>query len=495
MKREPVESLNPVVGGRALLAGLLLSLGPAAQAVPPFEVEGPGVDPADFEVTVFASGLDFPNGMAELPDGSILVTAGDGAASYFSGTGQLIRLVDTDADGVADGAPQVIYSGLPKTLTALCIEDDLVFVAASAASITVLRMGATPADPLTPVGTVQFDYSGSKTYHGNSALHVRKTPATDNRYDLFFQLGAEENNLASTDIIPISSSDVLNTTGSLARGAAHMLTLQDHGTHMEFISVVQIATGLRNASGFAIHPTRGDLYFNDNGIDGLVDSNEPHSADELNRIPRPALGGATEDFGFPDNYTAYRTGVVVGGDGIQPLITFQPYTDPVTGLRSEGPNGISFAPPGFPQGLNTGIFIGFHGKFTFGGLANDENPVVYADPDTGEYFHFIRGQQDGIGHLDGLLSTRSSLYLADLSTGGGLSNNAGQGVIYKIESLAPVEPEISLNREAGNLLLQWDRGRLQQTSTPAGGWQPVEDAFSPFTVPDSPLPRFFRTEY
>jgi glucose/arabinose dehydrogenase len=274
-----------------------------------------------------------------------------------------------------------------------------------------------------------------------------------------------------------------------------MMTLHDHGTHMEMISVVQIATGLRNASGFAIHPTRGDLYLNDNGIDGLVDTNEPHSADELNSVPRLALGGTIEDFGFPDNYTAYRTGTVVGGAGVQPLIAFQPYTDPDTGLRSEGPNGVTFAPPGFPDGLNTGIFIGFHGKFVLGGLDNDENPVVYADPETGEYFHFILGQQAGIGHLDGLLATRDALYIADLSTGGGLFNNAGQGVIYKIRSLAPVPPELSVAHGQDSLILEWERGQLYHSGDLSNDWQLLDDAFSPLEFPKSQLPRFFRSEY
>jgi sugar lactone lactonase YvrE len=33
----------------------------------------PRVNPADFRITTFASGLNFPNGMAILPDGSLLV--------------------------------------------------------------------------------------------------------------------------------------------------------------------------------------------------------------------------------------------------------------------------------------------------------------------------------------------------------------------------------------------------------------------------------------
>ena len=111
-------------------------------------------------------------------------------------------------------------------------------------------------------------------------------------------------------------------------------------------------------------------------------------------------------------------------------------------MRSEGPNGITFAPPGFPEGLNSGVFIGFHGKLFLGGLKNDENPLVYADPETGNYFHFIRGQQAGVGHMSGLLASRDSLYVADIATGGALLDGAGEGVIYRIEPLAPDPNEV-----------------------------------------------------
>ncbi|PYJ87224.1 MAG: hypothetical protein DME22_02360, partial [Verrucomicrobia bacterium] len=79
-----------------------------------------------------------------------------------------------------------------------------------------------------------------------------------------------------------------------------------------------------------------------------MDPNEPLSADELNFIARTNIGGLTEYFGFPNNYTEYRTGRIVGGAGIQPLIAFQPLPDPFTGHESEGANDMVFAPPGFP---------------------------------------------------------------------------------------------------------------------------------------------------
>jgi hypothetical protein len=227
-----------------------------------------------------------------------------------------------------------------------------------------------------------------------------------------------------------------------------------------------------------------------------VDANEPLSADELNFIARTNLGGVTEYFGFPSNYTAYRAGTVVGGAGIQPLIAFQPIPDPFTGHESEGANDIVFAPPAFPDGLNTGVFIGFHGRFNAGGTNNEENPVVCANPATGAYFHFIGGQQAGIGHLDGLLATRDSLFVADLVSTGNTSSGAGAGVIYQIKSLVkPTSPSLAMRTVGSQIELSWDRGVLQEAEEVNGLWSDVVEGFSPHRVQPTAFRKFYRTRY
>ena len=95
-----------------------------------------------------------------------------------------------------------------------------------------------------------------------------------------------------------------------------------------------------------------------------------------------------------------------------------------------------FAPPGFPPGLNNGLFVGFHGKFSRGGVSNEENPLVYVDLDSGEYFHFIGVNEEAVGHPDGLLATERDLYVADISPSGGFGGGTDNtGVIYRIRSL------------------------------------------------------------
>src|SRR5688572_384557 len=79
----------------------LLVCTPAGYSAP-FSVQGPGVGTNDFRITTFATNLNFPLGMARLTDGSLLVAVSDGT-SFGSGVGKLVRLVDADQDGVADG--------------------------------------------------------------------------------------------------------------------------------------------------------------------------------------------------------------------------------------------------------------------------------------------------------------------------------------------------------------------------------------------------------
>src|SRR5947208_21240 len=90
-------------------------------------IQGPGVKPGDFRVTTFASGLNYPLGMARLPDGSLLVTTSDGTG-FFNSTGKLLRMVDADRNGVADGPGTVLYGGLAGGLTSVRIGGTLVFV-------------------------------------------------------------------------------------------------------------------------------------------------------------------------------------------------------------------------------------------------------------------------------------------------------------------------------------------------------------------------------
>jgi len=477
----------------AVLMAILHGVPFSGAAVIPFTLGGPGVNPAHFRVTAFATGLNYPVGMAELADGSLLVTSTDGP-SFFSSNARLVRLVDADRNGLADGPATVLFSGLNGGVTSVRIAGNLVVVTGQSKPIYVLRMGPTPSDSFTEVGRINLGYPSGNWLHPHSALQVRATPGRSASYDVLFQLGSRVNFAVTTQTVALATTGLGGLIGTLQGDSVYSITLVDEGTSVKATNLLQILNGVRNPSGFAFQPGTGDLYFEDNGIDGLVDANEPTSADELNVLPAMRIGGVeaseVEFYGFPSNYTAYRTGIVVGGQGIQPLVAFQPLPNPATGAESEGPNEIEFSPPGFPPGLNDGVFVTFHGKFSSGGLNNEENPLVFVSLKQTNYFHVIPPRQPGIGHLDGLLAAGDSLFVSDMSTNGSLSTGVGRGVVYQIKAL--VGPPITIRSVPNGVELEWPYGILQASPRLEDGWEDVPNG-SPFlTTPDEPR-RFYRT--
>ena len=93
-----------------------------------------------------------------------------------------------------------------------------------------------------------------------------RPPAQAGRYDLFFNVGSPDNNADSTATVPVS--------GLINGQPQRRFDLQGHRRptpprRPSLSNLTQIATGLRNAAGIVVHPATGDLFFEDNGIDGL----------------------------------------------------------------------------------------------------------------------------------------------------------------------------------------------------------------------------------
>jgi glucose/arabinose dehydrogenase len=265
-------------------------------------------------------------------------------------------------------------------------------------------------------------------------------------YEVFFNIGSSGNQSQSTDTVTATGL----VDGVLEGASLYRVTIRRQNRGVTASGLTRIASGLRNAAGIAIDPSTGDLYFEDNGIDHPLRRSDQLSVDELNRIPHTAIGGTVESFGFPDNYVAYRSGEFVGGQGLSPVCAFQPLGDPPS--ESEGASDIAFAPSRFPAAMRGGIFIGVFGEYGKSGLANGENPVLFCDPATGRYSHFISNDEPQVAHLTGLLSTRDSLFLADLTHTAALgASGAGAGVIYQIQARpAPAQPKRLPQKDAQN---------------------------------------------
>ena len=435
-----------------LLAAVLSIVAVADPAVAQFSIGGdPRVNPSDFRITTFASGLNFPNGLAQLSDGSILVATSNpnGHGTFWASSGELLRFTDTDKNGIADGPGQLMYSDPVGVWVAMKVAGPFVFITSAKQGlerITVLRMNNGPASPYAFVGTLNFTFPPLTPpwEHKTYALAARPTPGGPaNTYEVYFNVGSRANFDETSD--PITLSGLLQ--GTMEGASIYRVTVTDTGNGATISNLTLIARGLRNAAGMDFHRATGDLYFEDNGIDGLVNRDEPLSADELNRIAAADLGRLpVPDFGFPSDYIDYHTGQRVGNrtDVVQPLVTFRPLPcascpdpgDPngADGAESEGPSGIIFAPPSFPPYVNNGVFIGFHGKFSAPPSGNEENPLVFWDMGTGQYFHFIESFQ--LGHGDQLLATDDSLFIADMAADGLIDTNGGTGIIYQIQRRA-----------------------------------------------------------
>ena len=233
-----------------------------------------------------------------------------------------------------------------------------------------------------------------------------------------------------SDLAPIALSGL--ATGALRPESIHRVTLTLDGDSIQASEPSLIAIGLRNAAGMAFDPVSGDLYIQDNGVDLADGSEDQLSADELDVIRAERLGDEVPDFGFPNDYIAANTGVRVGSGAEQPVVAFLP----IDGGRSEGPAEITFAPPGFPDGLDAGVLVGFHGRYGLAGVANDENPVLYVDLAERSVVPFVPNDAPDVGHLDNLLATTDSLYMADINRLGPMGTTAPQGVIYQVKALA-----------------------------------------------------------
>jgi hypothetical protein len=370
-----------------------------------------------------AQDLAFPMGMTPLPDGSLLVaTSPSATGNFYASTGELVRLADSDDDGSLD-VRTALASDLPGSLVAVARAGEMVIVTSAESGneqIMFFRRGEHWRDPLIPVEAIRFAFDGAM--HQSYALATRPNPDDENAFDLVFNIGAAGNNTDGPDV-PFTGI----ISGSLAPSSVYLMTVTVDGPKVNFDEPVQIATGLRNASALAFHPETGDLWIGENGIDGLEVPIIAFSADELDVIPANEIGQAVIDFGFPDAYVDYETGEVVGAESF--AVAFLP----IDGSEAEGIAGIVFVPESFPDDLAGGILAGFHGQFDSIGVANEENPVRWIDPESGEQFELVGNDSASLGHLDSMTATEDAIYIADFCNAS-MTNSEACGVIYRLVS-------------------------------------------------------------
>ena len=184
-----------------------------------------------------------------------------------------------------------------------------------------------------------------------------------------------------------------------------------------------IATGVRNTVGIDFHPATGQIFFTDNGADGMGDDSPP---DELNALTAPGA-----HFGFPwygggeDRAPHFRLLPVPSGM-VAPVVRFQAHVAPL---------GVDFySGRMFPKAYQNDAFVAQHGSW------NRSSPVGYQ-------IRRVRFDTAGkvIGHepfIEGWLRSNGDVTgrpvdLEELPDGSLLISDDAAGLIYRVTYKKP----------------------------------------------------------
>ncbi len=161
---------------------------------------------SQFTITTFATGLNWPLGMVTLKDSSILVAITEGTAFFSSTAGHLVRLADTDSDGVANTRDTLAANILSGRLSALVRGGDLVVTTGQGSGhhILIYHLGTNATDSLALQGTITLTYPSGSWNHPHSGLGIRQTPDVANSYDLLISAGSVVNDVESDSTLAMS---------------------------------------------------------------------------------------------------------------------------------------------------------------------------------------------------------------------------------------------------------------------------------------------------
>jgi hypothetical protein len=429
---------------RSLVFAALTSGSSFASTIPPFDLNLSALGNYSATGATLASSLSYPYGMAMTSNGSILFGESQpttsGGIEGGPSTGSVWMLAAQPSGGFS--APQQLIGGLGGPVTDVRVaQDGTILVDSGAASGRTLTLYNSSGALL---ASLDFSYPTQAWWHSTGMSLIKQLP--DGTDQIFFIVGSEFDQANTTD--KVTASGLVNAT--LNAGAIYAMTVQPGANSVAVISApVQIVTGVRNPYGLTLDAD-GNLVVGDNGQDGAQDPNEI-GADTLNIVPSRGIGSAILDFGFPLSYTDFNSGARINGDpnATGPLAAFIPENDSNGILQySEGLAGMAFAPFGsFPfVGPEGGEFIGFHGTKDAAGAANPDDAFLYYDFASGTYFPIIDGGTDGVGHLDTVLVSGNSLFIADFATAGVVDapGDSSSGAIYQFTVQSVPEPSTGI---------------------------------------------------
>ncbi|PRX38265.1 Glucose/arabinose dehydrogenase, beta-propeller fold [Meinhardsimonia xiamenensis] len=276
--------------------------------------------PEGFKISIFA----------EMPKArSIEVGKPLGVVYVGSRHGYIYSMVDYDRDGVADEVKKRV-DGL-NVPNGVAMQDAILYVGMQ----DRIAYWPVPAEfdtalPIEPLVTI-LDGIDEGFLHGWRYIDF----GPDRK--LYVSLGA-----------PCNICELKENTGKIIR-------MDPDGSNVEVV-----ADGVRNSVGFDWHPVTGELWFTDNGADGMGDDIPP---DELNRVTK--IG---QHFGFP--YYGGKSVKLTGYEDKEPPFEVTP---PEIEFQAHSANlGIDFYTGDmFPAEYRNDAFVAQHGSW------NRTEPVGY----------------------------------------------------------------------------------------------------------------------
>ncbi|MDU9006541.1 PQQ-dependent sugar dehydrogenase [Sedimentitalea todarodis] len=276
--------------------------------------------PDGFKIEVFA----------EMPKArSIVVGKPNGVVYVGSRHGHIYSMVDTNRDGTADEVLERV-AGL-NVPNGVAMQDSILYVGMQ----DRIANWPVPAEfdtalPLDPLNTVHENID-------EGFLHGWRYIKFGPDRKLYVSLGA-----------PCNICDLKDNTGKIIR-------MNADGSDVEVV-----ADGVRNSVGFDWHPVTNELWFTDNGADGMGDDTPP---DELNRVT-----AAGAHFGFP-----YLGGIDTKLTGYEDKAPPVEVTPAVIEFQAHSANlGIEFYNGDmFPADYKNDAFVAQHGSW------NRTSPVGY----------------------------------------------------------------------------------------------------------------------